>query len=167
MWKTSLPFLLALAACPREPEPTFEGPWRWDESPVPVAIHAEVGYEREFRMAIDTWNNAAGCQVLFQAPQAPVNVMLGNDTGVTKGFTKVYAIGNYITRADITMHGVAESGMAYRVLAHELGRSLGLRGSGWPEPESSVMHINIAERTRFPVLVTYADGRAVGESYCQ
>ena len=171
LWLTCL-LVLVIATCfvscrcERPVEPTTAGSWEWAYVPVGIQIAADVGYERELRAAIREWNNAAGCEVFVLADDGPIRITQGDDHETVRGWTEVHAVGDRITRAEITLHGVTDAGMAYRVFMHELGRALALEGAYWPEPESSVMHNDIASRTEMPWLVTYADRGAVRARYC-
>jgi hypothetical protein len=162
--------LLATSGCERGVEPTFAGEWRWDHTPIVVGANDDFEWPDELHAAVSTWNRAAGCDVFAVGDELDVLVMIGGEPpgGNTRarGWTEVHAIGERITRAQVYVYEVAESGMAYRVLAHELGRTLALDGNWWPEPERSVMHNGIAEREQLPVLVTHADASAVRERYC-
>lgn len=150
----------------RPPEPVWSGDWAWDRVPVRVAADPEVGYDASLRAAVRTWNREAGCALFVLAEPAEVSISIGDVHESRRGWTEGYAIGGRITRAEITLHSVTDTGMAYRVLLHELGRALGLAGSGWPEPAPSAMNNAIAERDLGIVLVTHADRTALREAYC-
>jgi hypothetical protein len=162
--------LLATSGCERGVEPTFAGEWRWGHTPVVVGANDDFEWPDELAAAVSSWNHAAGCRVFEVGDELDVLVMIGGEppdgNPHVRGWTEVHAIGERITRAQVYVYEVAESGMAYRTLAHELGRTLALDGTWWPEPERSVMHNGIAERDELPILVTHADGAAVRERYC-
>ena len=158
---------LALIACPREPEPTVEGPQAWPVVPVLISVDADVGWSASIDLGIKTWNDAAGCELLRLGEPGQITISLGDVHKTRRGWTEVWSIGDRITRAEISLHSVAERGQAYRVILHELGRSLGLRGALWPEPPSSAMRNDIAALTSYPVRVTHADGAALFARYCR
>ncbi len=162
------PILLAAISlsCDRVIEPTFAGDQRWASVPIGVSVSPDFDWDRELDLAIDNQNRTAGCVIFERDPAGPIHVSIGSDNPAypeRRGWVEVSAIGNRITRAEISVHAVADTRTAYNVLLHELGGALILDYD--MTLEHSSRHPNIAGQTGL-VFITHRDGNAVRGRYC-
>ena len=156
--------ILFATGCEPIVEPTFAGPARWGSTPVGISTAPDFDWDRELTTAVSAWNSAAGCTVFELAPDGPVHVSIGSVHETRKGWTEVSAVNDVITRAEVSVHGVAETGQAYVVLLHELGHALMLEHD--PQ-KTSAMHENVAEMDPVHVRITHKDGQALAAAYCK